>query len=273
MPACHLGTGFGFHRLEARLGPFMAGPPVAPEELDAHAQARRGYCDARKRRRDAISRLTRSQQAERDRLTQAVTSLPRRVARAFRSVLRQDHQTARAQMRAEIPLPRLRDYGLTPAQRNIPHPPCDTAPWRYSLRAAQAQAAGDLALAAPPDHTNLRQAWALSALSGTRRIPAEADTLRRTPDGQLLIARRNGAGSIVGFDRLMEVDGRPVAWTVSGAALGLARIGPADAHTCVVASDTLSGSVLAARFPRQADRDYRIDALPVDGTAAARDLR
>ncbi len=45
------------------------------------------------------------------------------------------------------------------------------------------------------------------------------------------------------------MDGRQVAWTVSGADLGLARLGPADADTCVITPDALSGSVLAARFP------------------------
>ncbi len=58
MPACHLGTAFGLHHLEARLGQFLAGPSVAPETLDARAQARRGYRDARDRRRDTLSRLT-----------------------------------------------------------------------------------------------------------------------------------------------------------------------------------------------------------------------
>lgn len=255
MPACHLGSAFGLHRLCARLGAFRPGPPqgpTAPNAADlAMMNARRQHATDRSRRRGRYVELRQRQKQQAAELGAKLRGLDRKVAAAFRHVLATDQRAERQAFRA-TPLPRLADYGLTPpAADALPPGAQERRRHRHLWREDSVRQAGGRIAASALDHTRARQLWR-QGIWRAAQTEIEADTvpslLRIRPDRRLF-PRRTPDGAILGYDLLTEDSGRLVSRVISGQYLALVTLGPQDARRCAVTPDVATAAMLSIEYP------------------------
>lgn len=255
MPASHLGSAFGLHRLRARLGQFQPGPPQAPAipgaDTRTEARARQRHAIVRAERRDRYAELRQRQKEQMSALGTRLHGLDRRVAAAFRRVLTGDHRAARARFRA-TPLPCLADYGHAPPAVEAFAPRGEQGHrHRHLLREERARKAGGRIASAVLDHTRARQLW---QLANWRAAQAETDadtmpSMLRIGSDRLLVPRLDPGGAILGYDLLTEDAGRLVAHPVSGQHLALGMFGPQDAERCAVLTDAATAAALSVEYP------------------------
>lgn len=101
------------------------------------------------------------------------------------------------------------------------------------------------------DHTARRQAWGLPPPTCHKDLPEGIgpilslypDDIRPDHDGRLLCARRNLAGSILGFDALDLAALMPVPARRPASRDGIGLLGPRDSATVIVVPDTLSAII------------------------------
>ena len=255
MPASHLGSAFGLHRLRARLGQFQPGPPQGPAILGAdartEARARQRHATDRAERRDRYAELRQRQKNQTADLGALLGGVDRRVAAAFRRVLTADQRAARARFRV-CPLPRLADYGVSPSAGEALAPREEQRRrHRHLLREDGVRKAGGRIVTGVVDHTRARQLWQRARWRAAQ-VEIDADTmpsmLRIGPD-RLLVPRLDPGGSILGYDLLTEDGGRLVARPVSGQHLALGMFGPQDAERCAVTTDAATAAALSVEYP------------------------
>ncbi|MBV0892965.1 relaxase/mobilization nuclease domain-containing protein [Paracoccus sp. Z118] len=255
MPASHLGSAFGLRRLCARLGRFQPGPPPAPAapgaQSPAAARARQRHAAQRAERRDRYAELRQRQKKRAVDLGALLRGLDRTVAAAFRLVLAEDQRAARAKLCA-TPLPRLGDYGISPPDvEALARREEQRRRHRHLLREERVRKAGGRIMTAALDHTRARQLWQRASW---RAAVAEIDAdtvpsvLRIGPE-RLLFPRLDPGGAMLGYDLLIESEGRLVARPISGQNLALAMLGPHDATRCAVTSDVATAAMLSAEYP------------------------
>lgn len=255
MPACHLGSAFGLRRLRARLGTFRPGPVRDPYSHLATAHVHDGprgrHALAREERRNSLAELRRAQKEERQRIADSLLGLDRRVAAAFRRVLRED-QRREGEMLHARPLPSLADYGVGPSAAE-PLSPRERLRRRHRhvVRRHRALVAGGQMGAEALDHTRARQVWQQAAWRSAgddAECPGET-ALQRVGTRRMLFARRSANGAILGYDLLKEDNGRLAAHPISGSDLALGLLGPRAAPRCVVTADAGTAAMLSASHP------------------------
>ncbi|RJL05507.1 hypothetical protein D3P06_06620 [Paracoccus aestuarii] len=255
MPACHLGSAFGLHRLCALLGAFRPGPPQGPDAPNAAdlamVNARRQHATDRSRRRGRYAELRQRQKHQAAELGAKLRGLDRKVAAAFRLVLAKDQRAERQAFRA-TPLPRLADYGLTPpAVDALPPGAQERRRHRHLWREDSVRKAGGRIAASALDHTRARQLWRQAAARAVAAEP-EADAtpaMLRVGPKRRLLPRLDPRGSILGYDLLTEGVNGLVARPISGRDLALSMIGPRDAPRCMVTTDAATAATLSTEYP------------------------
>ena len=275
MPACHLGSNFGLHRLQARLGVFRPGPvrdPATPSAVSrVHDSARGRHAQARSDRRERLADLRKAQKEQRRRLADRLRGLHPHIAAAVRMVLRADQRIERERLHA-VPLPRLADFGVSPPATDTLGPEVQQERrHRHVLRRQRVMTAGGQIGPEVLDHTHARQLWQQAASRKAREdADAEGETAALHPvgEGRRLLARCDLNGAILGYDLLVEDSGHLVAHAISGGDLGLGLLGPRDARRCVVTADAAMAAMLAALRPR----DLFIAAAPTLSARTARQL-
>lgn len=257
MPACHLGSAFGLHRLITRLGRFrpaaaaFAAPPMPSVPREAAALA--AYALARNERRQKRAAFNTTQKAEARTLRGKLRGLHPLVAAAFRLVLSEKQRVARQAFR-NTPLPRLADHGLPPPALDA-LPPAERQRRRHRqlLREARCRKTHPELPRSAMDHTRARQFWQQigrqpqNTEAGAGII--EQDDIRRIADRRLLLARRDLNGAILGYDLLAETSKGACATQISGTGLALGCVGPREASHCIVTRDRAKALRLAVRHP------------------------
>lgn len=275
MPACHLGSSFGLHRLRARLGAFRPGPMRDPAaaEMTAHMNigGRQKHAQARSRRRSRFADLRHRQAGRMRQLSEHLNGLHPHIAAAFRMVLRADQRIERERLHA-VPLPRLADFGVSPPAADTLGPEVQQERrHRHVLRRQRVMTDGGQIGTEVLDHTHARQLWQQAAWRKAREdANAEGETAALHPvgEGRRLLARCDLNEAILGYDLLVEDSGHLVAHAISGGDLGLGLLGPRDAWRCVVTADAATAAMLAALHPC----DLFIAAAPTLSGKTARQL-
>lgn len=256
MPASHLGTAFGFHRLTARLGDFRPTPAPHPARTDAArtVAGRTIYAHARTTRRIKRADLRDAQQAEARMLRARLHGVDPTIAAAFRLVMREDHRAEREAFR-KVPLPCLAEHGLAPPSPAVP--PAAEQQWRrhrHLQREAKSRTINPGLPRPVIDHTWARQRWEMAAWlqAGDAEAdvagPVQAD-IRRIGSSVSLLARRDLNGAILGYDLHAKTGDHFTVKPISGSGLGLILLGPRNAHRCIVTSDSMTAIKLATAHP------------------------
>lgn len=259
MPASHLGTDFGFHRLTARLGDFrpsLVPGPTLPEAASLIAMAaEKSYAQARATRRGKHAALIGAQKAEARSLRARLRGLHPTIAAAFRLVLKEDQRAERATF-GKVPLPRRADHRRAPPRLDV-LPPAERQRQRHRhlLREARSRKTNPGLPRPVMDHTWARQLWektawqARIAQPGAGTNTGERAGFLRIGATRMLLARRDLGGAILGYD-LIDEAGTPTVKEISGTGVALALLGPHEAERCIVTSDSMTAVKLAAIRPK-----------------------
>jgi hypothetical protein len=251
MPAGHLGSAFGLHRMVARLGAFQPAADGTLSEMTARAAARQKHARHRQERRDALERLRTEHQKARARLGQKIGRLARPLRQAFRRALALDQTVEMQTLRARLPLPILAAHGLgVPEQIGGSHD-SHAARFRHVSRAAPLKAAGIAVPPPPSDHTWARQQWRAaqdSAMSDGSDDSPDSDDWRLA-DGSWLLLRRDLDAGVLGFDRLVRGPDGDRIRQISGRELAFVHLGRARNDLVFLLRDGDAALKVAARFP------------------------
>ncbi len=274
MAACHLGAGYSLRRMVMRLGRFLSDadtligiPPsdthggtmttVSPlaARLGSMLGPIIGQRKKRKQKRDkhraARRDLAARQAAEARDLSAILAGSRTPVAQALRHVLRENHRNERMAWRTAKPTIARTTSDLTPELEEQAPDLMALRQYRHVLRDPRRNATGKKIDHRFADHTDMRQAWTLAGHTDIPALPRNlVDLLRRHPDdirldagGTLLLARRNPAGSITGFDGLELPTFTSVYPARAEGGDGIGLLGPRNAETLVIVPD--AGSALA----------------------------
>ena len=277
MAACHLGAGYSLRRMVVRLGRFLsdADALIGIPPSDTHGGTMTtvsmlaaqlgsvlgpivGQREERKQKRDghrAAGRGLAARQAAEARNLSAILAGSRTpVAQALRHVLRDHHRNERMAWRAANPAPARITFDLTPDLERQASGLMALRRCRHVLRDHGGSSTGRMGANRFADHTDMRQSWTLAGCTNILDLPQGLiDLLRRHPEdirldasGTLLLARRNLAGGITGFDGLELPTFTPVypARTDGGDGIGL--LGPRNAETLIIVPNAISALAHAA---------------------------
>lgn len=284
-PASHLGTAFGRHHMEARLGPFEAGPQPVPDDMpdrqetairsaswitklhERIRQQSRQRAAKRHEQQTVYRHLMEAQNRERHEIRTAIGGRRDAAAIALRRVMNETHQSQRRAFRAAQPAPSAapRDI-IAEIERIRP----DVMQQRRHAQALRALLGADPGM--EPDHTALRQAWCASHLmtklpdahqSLRKRLVQYASGIRLDHQERLILAHRNAQGSIIGFSALDISNHDTVSILVSGSRPGLIVFGARSATHCLVTTDIVT-AITSALLPRDAPCRYLVPSPDPD---------
>ena len=265
MAACHLGTAYALRQMKKQLGVFV--PPsqahdgLAPsanntatqrptsalasflrEPLATIAAHEKEQRQVRAEYKNARQALRMDQDLETQSLRRTLGGKRNLAGRALRSVLRKHQRTDWRTWHAENPRPLPKAADFVPLLAVISPEITAMRSHRHRLRAETAGATASDTPMPFLDHTDVRQTWALAPYrAAASHGEAVDDILIRYPNdiradhhGNLLIARRDGNGGIVGFDILDASHGKCVVPTRDDGGTGITILGPRDAATLLV---------------------------------------
>ena len=276
MPAGQLGTSCTLISLEGRLGRFEAVKVVmgtAEQKPISEPDAMQGVRDPspievvvrtvksmikdvelwRRSRNEARANLCAAQHEEKRQVRDLLKGSRSPAAQALRKVMRVLHKEQVAELRLRHPPPHPMPLDATRQITRLAPEELHRRRYRHVHRFKelfQGRAPGDLTR----DHTACRQAWCLAQATDMALIKHEAvkvvlrhsNDIRASGPGSLLLARRNAAGSIVGFHICHEDDLAAKAARPKGSGEGLCLIGARAAPTCIIVSDAVTGLIQAA---------------------------
>lgn len=276
MPAGQIGTSCTLKSLESRLGRFeavkvvsvraghkqIAEPDLMPEArgpspIEVVVLAVKGMIKDielwRRSRNEARANLRAVQHEEKRQVRDYLKGNRSLAAQALRKVMGALHREQVAELRLQHPPPHPMPLDATSQIIRLAPDELHRRRYRHVHRfkaLLQSQLPRDLA----HDHTACRQAWCLAQATDIALIKNEevksvlrnTNSIRVSGPGTLLLARRNAAGSIVGFHICHEDNLAAKAVRPKGSGEGLCLIGPRAASTCVIVPDVVTGLVEAA---------------------------
>lgn len=282
MAACHLGTAYALRQMKKRLGVFVppsqahdgmalsanntaAQRPTSAlasflrEPLATIAAYEKEQRQVRAEYKNARQALRIDQDLETQSLRWTLGGKRNLAGRALRSVLRKHQRTDRRAWRAENPRPLPKAADFVPLLALISPEITAMRSHRHRLRAETAGATASVISMTFLDHTYVRQTWALAPYrAAASHGEAVDDILDRYPSdiradhhGNLLTARRDGNGGIVGFDILDASCRQCVVPTRDDGGAGITMLGPRDAATLLVVSDAEAAlnCMMRAEYP------------------------
>ena len=276
IPAGQFGTRYTLNSLEARLGqfagpdlvaevtnPIIAKPPETassatnPSPFMALIQSvtevindiKRWRCE----RADLRKKLRAAQVEEERQVRDLLRGCKTPAAQALRRVMTAKHREQAVEFRSMHPPPHAIPFDATSHIARLAPKELDRRRYRHVHRATE-MIQGPEHDPASIDHTACRQAWSLAEPKDTACIPKPiASIIHRHPDdirvdrrGNLLFARRNAAGSIVGFEVRRGQDLYADVHQPSGCGDGLCLLGPRSSKSYVVVPDVMAALIRAS---------------------------
>lgn len=278
MPAGQLGTTCTMNGLKAHLGPFVA-PDVAesvlnptlenvpeaarlstlPSPLEALMQSvtdviqdvKQWRCE----RADSRKKLRAAQDDEKRQVSDLLAGRRTPAAQALRKVMVKMHQDQAAEARSRHSPPHPIPFDATLHIARLAPEELDRRRYR-NVHRATAMVENHEHDGRQLDHTAYRQAWCLARPRDAAHIHKTiADIVLRYPDdirvdrrGNLLFARRNTAGSLVGFEVRQSQDLFADLRQPSGCGDGLFLIGSQFAKSYAIVPDVIAGLIRASAY-------------------------
>lgn len=266
--AASLGTAYGLGPMQARLGAYVAAHgqrqdllQVAIESgfvekvrgalitVEALRQEHRGQLEeSRLARREIDARQVKTVKDIHSRLSSRRTVM----AQAIRRILRQDYREEVMTWKSDSRAIRQRRFDTTMELEKLLPDVMHLRRYRHVLRKMSSDTGTKERSPADVDHTQLRQEWALAPHNSAPDLPEQfrailtrfPDDVRADSGENLMLAKRNPRGSIVGYDIFDWAAFVPMktAWD-NGEGVGL--LGPRNAETVIVVSDAKSALIQA----------------------------
>lgn len=266
MAASHLGTAYGLAHMQKRLGQYVPklgfskttdskDPALTSTLADwferplqtivAQAAEQKRRC---RHHRTGLRRLSDQHAEEKSQLQHMFTGRKNTTTRALKAVMRDQHRAQKDDWLRENPRPSPPQTDIKAALINLIPSEMELRKYRHVIRKKMSNAEPSSKTHCYLDHTEMRQAWALSPLRNEQENPAfihrlldlYPDDIRSDTTGNMLLARRGDQGSIVGLDgfnveALKEIN--PIHETRGE---GINLLGPRDAKNVVVVEDIKS---------------------------------
>ncbi|MBU2935175.1 MULTISPECIES: relaxase/mobilization nuclease domain-containing protein [Pacificibacter] len=272
MAASQLGTAYGLAQMQKRLGKYVPklGSSKTTESKDptltsalagrftrplqtivaqAVEQKRR-----RRHHRTGLRRLSVQHATEKCQLQQMLSGNSNTVTHTLRAVMREQHRVQKNDWLRENPRPSPPQTDMKAALIKLIPSEMELRKYRHVIRKLMSNAEPPSKSDRYLDHTEMRQAWALSPLRNEQEHPewsqhilaSYPDDIRSDTDGNMLLARRSDHGSIVGFDGFNVEALKEINPTHETRGEGINLLGPRDAKNVVVVENIKSALSQAA---------------------------